>query len=44
MPKQGLAYLDTKQDPLKNIKEVKALSMKGLYFQYVLFKIWSLGK
>jgi len=41
MPQQGLAHLGTKQDPLKNTKEVKAVCMNGLHFQYILFKIWS---
>lgn len=44
MPQQGLAYLDTKQAPFNDTKEVKALCMNGLYFQYILFKILSWAK
>jgi hypothetical protein len=44
MPQQGLAHLVTKQDPFKNTKEVKALGMNGVYFQYILFKMWSWAK
>ena len=44
MPEQGLVYPGTKQDSFKNTKEVKALCMNGLYFQYTLFKIWNWAK
>jgi hypothetical protein len=44
MPEQGLVYPGTKKDPFKNTKEVKALCMNGLYFQYTLFEIWNWAK